>query len=259
MASTASSAALTASATQRARCSSVNSGSGCARAPGSELGRKAAAMTAASAWAVPPKAAAMTAASRCASAAPWWRTAARAGRRRGRASRRAAGSVRVSAGRPPAHSNRVGSAGGPGRGTPRTSACRCRTACSASGRSGRARSAPGTSPRRGDTSPPSASVRGIPPVIRYGPSWVTSIARSRVPCQSARSRSSALPSALSKARLSAPDGQSRTARTSSSRRPPLGATNGSAFVRKAVGARSVHRPECWQMPRLSKIVTCAPG
>ena len=46
----------------------------------------------------------------------------------------------------------------------------------------------------------------------------------------------------SKPRLSAPDGQSRTARTSSSRRPPLGATKGSAPVRNAVGTRSRAQP-----------------
>ena len=43
------------------------------------------------------------------------------------------------------------------------------------------------------------------------------------PCRSARARASS----PSKARLSAPDGQSRTARTISSSRPPLGATKGS--------------------------------
>ena len=64
------------------------------------------------------------------------------------------------------------------------------------------------------------------------------MACSRVPCQSTRSRAST----WSKARLSAPDGQSRTARTSSSIRAPLGATNGSSLVRNAVASRSVHRP-----------------
>jgi hypothetical protein len=34
--------------------------------------------------------------------------------------------------------------------------------------------------------------------------------------------------------------------------------NGSVLVRKAVGARSVQKPEWAQMPRLSVIVTCWP-
>ena len=67
------------------------------------------------------------------------------GRRRGRASRTAGGSSGLArAGRPP-----TGTASArrwaPGRGTRRTSACRCRTACSASARSGTGRSAPGKS------------------------------------------------------------------------------------------------------------------
>ena len=115
----------------------------------------------------------------------------------------------------------------------------------------------------------------IRPVIRYGPSRVISMAGSRRPCQSVRSRSSGplaplaplappgVPGGLgglgsAKAMLSAPDGQSRTARMISSIRPPLGATNGSWLVRNTVLSRSVHKPECWQMPRLSKIVTCSP-
>jgi hypothetical protein len=44
----------------------------------------------------------------------------------------------------------------------------------------------------------------------------------------------------------------------SSIRAPLGATNGSAPARNTVASRSVHSPECWQVPRLSKMVTCWP-
>ena len=237
----ASSAARTASATQRARCASVKGLRAVPRCPAGPRVRRRLRP------ARPPPAAGTR--------APWWRTAARAGHRRARAFRTAAGSAgSARAGRRP---TRTGSARrrGPGRGTPRTSACRCRTACSASGRTGRAHSAPGTSPRPGARPRPSrrsGRSRRSPGRGRPGSP------RSRPPADRA-SRPGRAPPSPSKARLSAPDGQSRTARTISSIRPPLGATKGSASVRNAVGSRSVHRPECWQMPRLSKIVTCCPG
>jgi hypothetical protein len=58
------------------------------------------------------------------------------------------------------------------------------------------------------------------PVMRYGPSLVTSIVGSREPSQSTSARCST----PSTAKLSAPEGQSRTARTISSMRPLLGVT-----------------------------------
>ena len=95
----------------------------------------------------------------------------------------------------------------------------------------------------------------MPPVIRYGPSLVISMAGSLALPQSVWERASA----QSTPKLSAPEGQSRTAMMISSIRPPLGATNGSWLARKTVASRSVQKPECWHNPRLSKIVTCWPG
>ncbi len=93
----------------------------------------------------------------------------------------------------------------------------------------------------------------MPPVIRYGPSLDTSITGSRS-YWSTWSRTS-LPSMPND---SAPDGQARAARTISSIRPPLGVTNGSLPEWKTAGTRSVQKPECAQIPRLSRMVICWP-
>jgi len=45
----------------------------------------------------------------------------------------------------------------------------------------------------------------------------------------------------------------------SSIRPPLGATKGSWPWRKTGASWPVQYPECWQVPRLSKMVTCCPA
>lgn len=45
----------------------------------------------------------------------------------------------------------------------------------------------------------------------------------------------------------------------SSIRPPLACTKGSSRSRKTVSRRSVQWPECWQVPRLSRIVSARSG
>jgi len=92
-------------------------------------------------------------------------------------------------------------------------------------------------------------------VIRYGPSWLPSMARSLVPVPVGQvARFLTVEAQAQRAGRAVPHGPDKLVEAAAARRD-----EGSAPVRNAVGTRSVHRPECWQMPRLSKIVTCCPG